>query len=144
MFLSFDDSSLSILLMTSSYCYQYKIRYDGNSFDNGPAPPPPPYTAPPPGSSHNNQTGSGSGSHAPPDIQLSDSDEGLSLGSIVGIILGAVVLAALVLLTLCYCVRKNKRKVSGTRTSAGGLPFSITNGGFLLLCFYSLASPILI
>ncbi|KAI8030643.1 Protein STRUBBELIG-RECEPTOR FAMILY 8 [Camellia lanceoleosa] len=34
--------------------------YDGNSFDNGPAPPSPPYTSPPPGRPHNNR------SHSPP------------------------------------------------------------------------------
>ncbi|XP_044460902.1 protein STRUBBELIG-RECEPTOR FAMILY 8-like isoform X2 [Mangifera indica] len=101
--------------------------YDGNSFDNGPAPLLPPYTSPPPGRSRNNDTRSRSSSRAPPDSQSSVSDEGLSIGSIIGILLGAVVLGALVILTLCYIAQKNRRKASGTMTSAGNLPISITN-----------------
>ncbi|KAL5775285.1 hypothetical protein ACOSP7_012842 [Xanthoceras sorbifolium] len=94
---------------------------DGNSFDNGPAPPPPPFTPPPPGRSLNNRTHSGSGSHTPPDGQ-SNSNKGLSVGSIVGIVLGAIFAVVLVLLLLSLCIRKNKRKVSGARASAASLP----------------------
>ncbi|KAJ4703975.1 Kinase [Melia azedarach] len=102
--------------------------YDGNSFNNGPAPPSPSSATTPPGKSHNNNNRTHRpSSRSPSDNQSSDSDDGLSVGSIVGIVLGAVFLIALVLLTLSYCIRKNRRKVSGTRSSAGSLPVSTNN-----------------
>lgn len=100
--------------------------YDGNSFDNGPAPPPPPSTAPPSGRSHNNRSHR-QGSHSPSGSQSSSSDKELSAGAIVGIVLGAVFLVALALLALYFCIRKNRRKVSGARSSAGSLPVSTNN-----------------
>ncbi|GAV86558.1 Pkinase domain-containing protein/LRRNT_2 domain-containing protein/LRR_4 domain-containing protein/LRR_6 domain-containing protein [Cephalotus follicularis] len=91
--------------------------YVGNSFDNGPAPPPPPYTTPPPERAHRNH--SGSGTNEPP---TSDgSKKGLSVGPIVGIILGAVLLVVLALLAFYFCIRKNKKRVSGAKTSRGSL-----------------------
>ncbi|KAK1556650.1 hypothetical protein Q3G72_009430 [Acer saccharum] len=101
---------------------------DGNSFDNGPAPPPPPFTPPPPGKSRNNRTHSGSESHTPTDGQSSsNSNKGLSVGAIVGIVLGAIFVVALMLLVLCFCFRKNKRKVSGARAPAARLPVTRNN-----------------
>ncbi|KDO78347.1 hypothetical protein CISIN_1g005001mg [Citrus sinensis] len=100
--------------------------YDGNSFDNGPAPPPPPSTAPPSGRSHNNRSHR-QGSHSPSGSQSSSSDKELPAGAIVGIVLGAVFLVALALLALYFCIRKNRRKVSGARSSAGSFPVSTNN-----------------
>ncbi|XP_075666842.1 protein STRUBBELIG-RECEPTOR FAMILY 8 isoform X1 [Castanea sativa] len=102
--------------------------YDGNSFDNGPAPPPPPYTPPPPGKSAPNRTHSRS--HAPSTQNSnggsSTSDKGLSVGAIVGIILGSV-FVALVVLLLVFCIRKNKKKDTGARTPKGSLSVGTSN-----------------
>ncbi|XP_075666843.1 protein STRUBBELIG-RECEPTOR FAMILY 8 isoform X2 [Castanea sativa] len=102
--------------------------YDGNSFDNGPAPPPPPYTPPPPGKSAPNRTHSRS--HAPSTQNSnggsSTSDKGLSVGAIVGIILGSV-FVALVVLLLVFCIRKNKKKDTGARTPKGSLSVGTIN-----------------
>lgn len=100
--------------------------YDGNSFNNGPAPPPPPFAAPPPGRSHNNRTHR-PGSHSTSGSHSSSSDKELSAGAIVGIVLGAIFLVALALLAIYFCIRKNRRKVSGARSSAGSLPVSTNN-----------------
>ncbi|KAF3958510.1 hypothetical protein CMV_016600 [Castanea mollissima] len=101
--------------------------YDGNSFDNGPAPPPPPYTPPPPGKSAPNRTHSRS--HAPSTQNSnggsSTSDKGLSVAAIVGIILGSV-FVALVVLLLVFCIRKNK-KDTGARTPKGSLSVGTSN-----------------
>ncbi|KAF5728901.1 hypothetical protein HS088_TW21G01055 [Tripterygium wilfordii] len=93
--------------------------FDGNSFDNGPAPPPPPYTPPPPGSSRRNR----SREHAPPDSngQSSNSDKGLTAGHIVGIVLGSVFLLVVALVAVIFCIRKNKKKESSVRTPRGSL-----------------------
>ncbi|KAJ9169168.1 hypothetical protein P3X46_020629 [Hevea brasiliensis] len=95
--------------------------YDGNSFDNGPAPPSPPYTPPPPGRSHNNRSHSGSGAHSPPSSngQSSESDKGMSVGAIIGIIMGCVFMLLLALLAVVFCIRKNKRKDTGVIVSQG-------------------------
>ncbi|KAL4628294.1 hypothetical protein ACB092_05G226800 [Castanea dentata] len=102
--------------------------YDGNSFDNGPAPPPPPYTPPPSGKSAPNRTHSRS--HAPSTQNSnggsSTSDKGLSVGAIVGIILGSV-FVALVVLLLVFCIRKNKKKDTGARTPKGSLSVGTSN-----------------
>ncbi|PON52146.1 Tyrosine-protein kinase [Parasponia andersonii] len=96
--------------------------YDGNSFDNGPAPPPPRYTPPPRGRSHNNRNHSGSGTHTPDSTgEASHSDDGLAVGALVGIILGSVSVALIALLVLVICIRKNKRKKTGARASGAGL-----------------------
>ncbi|KAJ4842757.1 Protein STRUBBELIG-REPTOR FAMILY 8 [Turnera subulata] len=83
--------------------------YDGNSFDNGPAPPPPPYTAPPSSRSRNKPNHSGSGTHAPPDSD-SQSSKGLSVGAKIGIALGSVFLLVIALVALVFCIRNPKRK----------------------------------
>ncbi|KAL5578758.1 hypothetical protein UlMin_011200 [Ulmus minor] len=102
----------------------HTFTYNGNSFDNGPAPPPPPYTPPPLGRSHNNRTHSGSGTHTPnADHEASHSDE-VNVGALVGIILGSVSGALIVLLGLVFCLRKNKRKDTGRRASGGSIPVS--------------------
>lgn len=94
--------------------------YDGNSFDNGPAPPPPPYTPPPPGKSHSNR------SHSPPprthtgsDVPSSNTSSGkkFSLGAILGISLGSAFLILFLVLVLLLCVRKGKTQKNVTRTS---------------------------
>ncbi|KAJ9689786.1 hypothetical protein PVL29_012457 [Vitis rotundifolia] len=100
--------------------------YDGNSFDNGPAPPPPPYTPPPPGRSRSNRT------HSPPEARTSSSSDGqssnsdngnkgLGIGPIIGIILGSL-LVLVALIALVFCVRKAKKKGTGARPSVGSVP----------------------
>ncbi|XP_050214659.1 protein STRUBBELIG-RECEPTOR FAMILY 8 isoform X2 [Mercurialis annua] len=94
--------------------------YDGNSFDNGPAPPPPPYTPPPPGTSRNNRSHSGSGTRKPPasNGESSGSDKGMAVGTLVGIIVGAIFLFFIALLAVVF-IRKQKRKAAGATTSRG-------------------------
>ncbi|XP_062088283.1 protein STRUBBELIG-RECEPTOR FAMILY 8 isoform X2 [Humulus lupulus] len=96
--------------------------YDGNSFDNGPAPPPPPFMPPPTGRSHPNRSHSGSSSHkSDADGKAPHSNGGLAVGALVGIILGSVSVALIALLVLVVCLRKNKRKGTGARTSGASL-----------------------
>ncbi|XVF87787.1 hypothetical protein PTKIN_Ptkin18bG0149000 [Pterospermum kingtungense] len=103
--------------------------YDGNSFANGPAPPPPPYSPPPPGRSHKRRNpGSGARTSPASGGQSSDSDKGPSAGLIVGIVLGSLSLVVLALLALVFCIRKNKRKVSGARASRGSLSVGSNDG----------------
>ncbi|XP_023742762.1 protein STRUBBELIG-RECEPTOR FAMILY 8 [Lactuca sativa] len=94
--------------------------YDGNSFDNGPAPPPPPFTPPPPGKTPNNRTRSPP-SHTPTASKLPSSNTSsgkkLSLGGILGISLGSAFLILLIILSLIFCLRKGKKKENVTRTS---------------------------
>ncbi|CAN6546740.1 unnamed protein product [Malus baccata var. baccata] len=102
--------------------------YDGNGFDNGPAPPPPPYIPPPPGRTTKNRSHSGSGT--PPrgsDGQSHDSKKGLAVGALVGIILGSVVVALIVLLALAFCIRKNKREDRTPRASGGNVSARTNN-----------------
>lgn len=103
--------------------------FDGNSFDNGPAPPPPPFTPPPHHRPHSNHDHSGSGSHTPPASggQSSDSENGLSVGAIVGVVLGCVSVFLFALFVLIFCIRKKKRKIIGARTSLGSLSHGSTN-----------------
>eukprot|EP00258_Populus_trichocarpa_P039249 XP_024455268.1 protein STRUBBELIG-RECEPTOR FAMILY 8 [Populus trichocarpa] len=98
--------------------------YDGNSFDNGPSPPPPPYTPPPPGKSHRNRTHPGSGAPVTPssDGQPSQSDKGISVGAIVGVALGSLVLVLIVLLALVFCIKKHKSKEIGPLATRGSRP----------------------
>ena len=117
---------------------QIWTRYDGNSFDNGPAPPPPPFTSPPPSGSHNSHHHSGPGSHNKTrvsDNESSDSNKGLTTGAVVGIIIGSVLVAVIVLLAFVFCIRKQKGKEKVTRTSSGSLPPGPTNGEFLYMPF---------
>ncbi|KAI4298743.1 hypothetical protein L6164_032264 [Bauhinia variegata] len=104
--------------------------YDGNSFDNGPAPPLPPYTPPPLSRSHNKSHHSGFGSHD--ETQGSDSEnsyakKGLTVWAIIGIVLGSVFLVAIILLALVFCVRKHKKKENGARASRTNLPIATNN-----------------
>ncbi|CAL5345636.1 unnamed protein product [Camellia sinensis] len=105
--------------------------YDGNSFDNSPAPLLPPYTSPPPSRPHSNH------SHSPPGArassgsngQLSNPDDGnkkgLTTGSILGITLGSLFVVLFVMLVLVFCLQKGKRKEpAAVRTFAGSLPVS--------------------
>ncbi|XP_023519985.1 protein STRUBBELIG-RECEPTOR FAMILY 8-like [Cucurbita pepo subsp. pepo] len=101
--------------------------YDGNSFDDSPAPPPPPFTPPPPGRSRNSSRhpGSGGGTHTAPssDTSSSHSNKGLSVLVMVGIILGAIIIALIVLVAFAVCIMKRKRKNIGLRASSGRLSF---------------------
>ncbi|KAE8728693.1 Protein STRUBBELIG-RECEPTOR FAMILY 8 [Hibiscus syriacus] len=103
--------------------------YDGNSFDNGPAPLPPPFSPPPPVRPLNRHK-TGSGIRTPPtsDAQSSESYNGPSAGQIVGIALGSCLVVALALLALVFCIRKSKRKVSGTRAWRGSLSVGSNEG----------------
>ncbi|CAK9182220.1 unnamed protein product [Ilex paraguariensis] len=108
--------------------------YNGNSFDNGPAPPPPPYTPPPPGRTHNNRSQSPPGARTPQgfDGQSSNPDGGkknnwLTTGPLIGIILGSSLVVLFSLLALVFCLRKGKRKELAPRPSAGSLPVSAVN-----------------
>ncbi|KAJ6333786.1 hypothetical protein OIU77_009632 [Salix suchowensis] len=98
--------------------------YNGNSFDNGPAPPPPPYTSPPPGKSHRNRTHPGSGEPSTPSSggQPSESDKGMSVGAIIGVALGSVVLVLIALLALVFCIKKHQGKEIGPLASRGSRP----------------------
>ncbi|KAG7012611.1 Protein STRUBBELIG-RECEPTOR FAMILY 8, partial [Cucurbita argyrosperma subsp. argyrosperma] len=99
--------------------------YDGNSFDNSPAPPPPPFTPPPPGRSRDSprRPGSGGGNHtaSSSDSSSSNSKKGLSVLEIVGIILGAIIFVLIVLVAFAVCIQKRKRKNIGLRASSGRL-----------------------
>ncbi|KAJ0843481.1 putative protein kinase RLK-Pelle-LRR-V family [Helianthus annuus] len=98
--------------------------YDGNSFDNGPAPPPPPYT-PPPAKPHNNRTRSPPPrTHKGSDAPSSDTSSGnkTSIGTILGISLGSAFLILFIALVLLFCYRKGKKTKSTTRTSTVNPP----------------------
>ncbi|KAF9683342.1 hypothetical protein SADUNF_Sadunf04G0003600 [Salix dunnii] len=98
--------------------------YNGNSFDNGPSPPPPPYAPPPPGKSQRNRTHPGSGAPVTPssDGQPSLSDKGMSLGVIVGVAVGSVVLVLIALIALVFCIKKHKSKEIGPLATRGSRP----------------------
>ncbi|KAI8001484.1 Protein STRUBBELIG-RECEPTOR FAMILY 8 [Camellia lanceoleosa] len=105
--------------------------YDGNSFDNGPAPPPPPYTSPPPGRPHNNRSHSPPGADSPQGSggQSANPDNGnkkaLAAGPIIGIALGSSLVVFFAMLVIVFCLRKGKRKEpTAARTSSGSLPVS--------------------
>ncbi|KAG2684356.1 hypothetical protein I3760_10G073400 [Carya illinoinensis] len=101
----------------------------GNSFDNGPAPPPQPYTPPPPGRSHTNRPHAGSGTPTArgSNGEPSHSNKGWTIGAIVGIILGSIVIALVLLLALAFCIRKRKRKDTGARTPRSRLSIEKNN-----------------
>ncbi|CAL5369083.1 unnamed protein product [Camellia sinensis] len=112
-------------------------RYDGNSFDNGPAPPSPPYTSPPPGRPHNNRSHSPPGADSPQGSggQSSNPDNGnkkaLAAGLIIGIALGSSLVVFFAMLVIVFCLRKGKRKEpTAARTSSGSLLVSTDKGVF--------------
>ncbi|KAM0021767.1 putative protein kinase RLK-Pelle-LRR-V family [Helianthus debilis subsp. tardiflorus] len=99
--------------------------YDGNSFDNGPAPPPPPYTSPPPGKARNNRSHSPpSPTHSGPDLPSSNTSSGkkLSTGAILGISLGSGFVILFTVLVLIFCLQKGKRTENVRRTSTVNPP----------------------
>ncbi|XP_024983749.1 protein STRUBBELIG-RECEPTOR FAMILY 8-like [Cynara cardunculus var. scolymus] len=102
--------------------------YDGNSFENGPAPPPPPYTSPPPARSNNNRSRSPP-SRIPTDYDGQSSNTSnrkkLSVGAIIGISVGSAFLVLLGLLVLVFCFRKGKKKKNARKTSIGSRPISV-------------------
>ncbi|KAG5132460.1 hypothetical protein AAZX31_09G007000 [Glycine max] len=103
--------------------------YDGNSFENRPAPLPPTVTSPPPSGSHRRHH-SGSGSHnktQASDNEKSNGHKGLTVGAVIGIVLGSVLVAAIVFLALVFCIRKQKGKKKGARNFSGSLPRGVIN-----------------
>ncbi|KAL9263445.1 STRUBBELIG-RECEPTOR FAMILY 8-like protein [Drosera capensis] len=93
--------------------------YNGNLFDNSPAPPPPPYTPPPPSSSPGNASHSAPAQLAPVGpIPSNAKRSSLTVGSVVSIVLGSSCFLVLVLLALFFCFRKHKVKKAGARTSS--------------------------
>lgn len=104
--------------------------YDGNSIDDGPAPPSTESTSPPPRESDKSNPHSGSGSHTKrhgSDDKKSDDHQRTSVGAIVGIVLGSVLVSSVVLVAIVFCIRKLKGKEKGARTSNGSLPPRIIN-----------------
>lgn len=110
------------------------FKYDGNSFDNSPAPPPPPYTPPPPSSSHNrNHSIPGTpSSDGQPSRTDKENNKTLTTGAIIGIVLGSLFVLALALLALVFCIRKGKKKGSGARASTGSTSVSTGQGNTVL------------
>ncbi|KAL0407237.1 UNVERIFIED_CONTAM: protein STRUBBELIG-RECEPTOR FAMILY 8 [Sesamum latifolium] len=105
--------------------------YDGNAFANGPAPPPPPYTSPPPGRSRNHSRQTPPGGHKPDSNRSNSQNEnknGLTAGPIVGIVLGSLFAAVLLLLALVFCLRRGNKKEIAARPSTGSLPVSSEKG----------------
>ncbi|XP_077224297.1 protein STRUBBELIG-RECEPTOR FAMILY 8-like isoform X2 [Tasmannia lanceolata] len=99
----------------------------GNSFDNGPAPPPPPYTSPPPGRSHNNRNHTATlnpsqgneGQASPPDR---NNKRSLTVGPIVGIVMGSILMALCAILAIVFCLWKfSKGKAEKRSTLEGSL-----------------------
>ncbi|CAN6449162.1 unnamed protein product [Victoria cruziana] len=78
---------------------------EGNNFSTGPAPPPPPYTPPPPGSTGKSR-GSGTTAHKPTVVNDQSGSKRLAAGAIVGIVMGSIVVAVVVLVGLVLCLRK--------------------------------------
>ncbi|KAL5097432.1 hypothetical protein RYX36_001759 [Vicia faba] len=106
--------------------------YDGNSFDDGPAPPSPESTSPEstspsPSEPHKSNHHSGSGSQTKTHGSNSDDHKGASVGAIVGIVLGSVLVCSILLVALVFCIRKLKGKEKGPRTSNGSLPPGIVD-----------------
>ncbi|KAL0300853.1 UNVERIFIED_CONTAM: protein STRUBBELIG-RECEPTOR FAMILY 8 [Sesamum radiatum] len=105
--------------------------YDGNAFANGPAPPPPPYTSPPPGRPRNHSRQTPPGGHNPDSNRSNSQNEnknGLTAGPIVGIVLGSLFAAVLLLLALVFCLRRGNKKEIAARPSTGSLPVSSEKG----------------
>uniref|UniRef100_A0A7N0TMX9 Protein kinase domain-containing protein n=1 Tax=Kalanchoe fedtschenkoi TaxID=63787 RepID=A0A7N0TMX9_KALFE len=96
--------------------------YDGNSFDNRPAPPPPPYGPPPPGRSPTHC--STPGSRSPPSSGGKSSSgnekEGLGTGAIIGIIAASSVILLGVIAAFVFCIRSRKKK-DGAGGSSGSV-----------------------
>ncbi|KAL9668528.1 hypothetical protein QQ045_006062 [Rhodiola kirilowii] len=94
--------------------------YDGNSFNNGPAPPPPPYTPPPPGRSpsHHNTPGSGSTPSSASKLSPNNRKEGLGTGARIGIIVGSTLILLGAVIALIFCIRHKKKKRSGGSTGS--------------------------
>ncbi|KAL2340574.1 hypothetical protein Fmac_008514 [Flemingia macrophylla] len=79
--------------------------YDGNSFENAPASLPPALTSPPPSGSHHSHHHSGSSSHnktQASDNENLDDHKVFVVRAVVGIVLGSVLVAAIVLLALVF------------------------------------------
>ncbi|KAG8634325.1 hypothetical protein MANES_17G027800v8 [Manihot esculenta] len=88
--------------------------YDGNSFENSPAPPTPPHTPPSsPGRSHDNHRHSGSGDNSPQssNAQSTESDKEISAGATIGITVGSAIILLIALLAVMFCIRKNKKDI---------------------------------
>ncbi|GAB2224695.1 hypothetical protein Droror1_Dr00005463 [Drosera rotundifolia] len=85
--------------------------YNGNLFDNG--------TPPSPSSSPGNASHSAPAQLAPVGpISSNTKRSSLTVGSVVGIVLGSSCFLLLVLLALFFCFRKHKVKMAGARTSS--------------------------
>ncbi|KAF9608011.1 hypothetical protein IFM89_004892, partial [Coptis chinensis] len=128
--------------------------YDGNSFANGPAPPPPPYTSPPPSRSYNNNSHNGThrnaaqGSNGQGSDSVRNRSKGLTVGPIVGIVLGTVLVSLFVMVAFVFCLRKDSKgkheKESNAQASVGTIHANAHKGSFLLtvrmLCLHPRSS----
>lgn len=113
--------------------------YDGNSFDNGPAPPPPPGT-PPPAKRRHKSSGGTSQSPESPNSQASHGKKKSShIGTIIGVAFGVVFLLLFgILLALLFCKRKRRTKNDGGRMSVRGVSNGSEKGRDLshIMSFY--------
>ncbi|CAO2842485.1 unnamed protein product [Amaranthus hypochondriacus] len=100
--------------------------YDGNSFDNGPAPPPPPFTPPPPGTpakrKHKGSRGTDESPASPESENSHEKKKSSSVGTIIGVVLGIVFLLLFgILLALLFCKKKRRTKDDGGQLSLRGV-----------------------
>lgn len=83
----------------------------------------------PPGRPSSNRNHSGPGTRPlRTDEKSSESKKGLTAGALVGIIVGSVFVALILLLAIFFCIRKYKREGSVARPSRGNLSVGTNNG----------------
>ncbi|CAH9114297.1 unnamed protein product [Cuscuta epithymum] len=105
-----------------------KFIYDGNSFANGHVPPPPPFT-PPSASSPHRKNYTPPGPHETPssDDNLSSNpnkekeNSGISVGAIIGIVLGSLFLVLLAILLIVFFLQRFRKKEIAARPSIESL-----------------------
>ncbi|XP_020102842.1 protein STRUBBELIG-RECEPTOR FAMILY 8 [Ananas comosus] len=107
---------------------------EGNSFTNNPAPPPPPFVPSPPGIPHNDRNSTQQPTNTPqsssgqsPALEHEDTKQGLTAGSVTGIVVGSVFGALCVLLVIVFGLFSVHKKRNGVRNDANDSSASVAS-----------------
>nr|CAD1839524.1 unnamed protein product [Ananas comosus var. bracteatus] len=107
---------------------------EGNSFTNNPAPAPPPFVPPPPGIPHNDRNSTQQPTNTPqsssgqsPALEHEDTKQGLTAGSVTGIVVGSVFGALCVLLVIVFGLFSVHKKRNGVRNDANDSSASVAS-----------------